>query len=132
MSIRAALVCASLFVALLVDAIPRIAHAGCGFYTAPVQATASAAALPAPVVASVDGGRYLTISFRRPALAAGLTYTVFTADSPAGPWVANAVQVGTAVANGDGTETVVFRDAVPSNEPGRVRRFMKVEVTRAP
>lgn len=92
----------------------------------------SIAALPAPVVKAVDGGRYLTISFRRPVPAVGLTYTVFTADSPAGPWTADAVQAGAAVTNGDGTETVVFRDALPSDEPGRVRRFMKVEVTRSP
>jgi Glycosyl hydrolase family 53 len=94
--------------------------------------SASVAALPAPVVKSVEGGRYLTISFRRPVPAVGLAYTVLTADSPAGPWMADAVQTGVAVANGDGTETVVFRDSLPSDEPGRVRRFMKVEVTRSP
>jgi len=105
-----------------------------GFGTNPKSAdlAASVASLPAPVVKSVDGGRYLTISFHRPVPAVGLTYVVFTADSPAGPWTADAVQSGVATANGDGTETVVFRDALPSDEPGRVRRFMKVEVTRSP
>jgi hypothetical protein len=40
------------------------------------------------------------------------------------------VQVGAAVSNGDGTETITYRDTfVTSNQ---TRRFMRVMVTRTP
>lgn len=54
--------------------------------------------------------------------------TVFTADCLVGPWTVNPVQVGLPVANGAGTETVMFRDSLSGQAP----RFMKVEVTRSP
>jgi Glycosyl hydrolase family 53 len=98
------------------------------FGTNPKSSVMAPSGLPAPALQSLSGNRYLTIAFRRLVPAVGLTYTAFTADSLVGPWTTDAVQVGLPVTNGDGTETVTFRDSLS----GQVRRFMKVGVTRSP
>ncbi len=80
-----------------------------------------------------EGGRsYLTVTFRRPRPATGLVYTVFTAESPAGPWAADAVPLGEPVAEAPDVESVVFRDSQPITAAGSPRRFLRVRVGRAP
>ncbi|MDH4444271.1 MAG: Calx-beta domain-containing protein, partial [Akkermansiaceae bacterium] len=93
---------------------------------------ADSAAAWTTAVQNVSGTNYLTITFRRRTPALDLAYAVqSTADLAAtGTWTANAVQVGTATANGDGTETVTYRDIVASNTAPR--RFLRVSVTRTP
>jgi hypothetical protein len=59
--------------------------------------------------------------------AADLTYTVQNGASANGPWGTTTVQVGSPVSNGDGTETVTFRDSVPIT-PGQ--RFLRLEVVK--
>lgn len=87
--------------------------------------------LSMPVAGRVrDGGiDYLTLTFRRRTAAVGLTYTPLTNGTlpGVGTWTSDAVQVGSAVNNGDGTETVTFRDSVPLTTEGQ--RFMELQVT---
>jgi hypothetical protein len=70
------------------------------------------------------------MTFHERVPAGDLTYTPQTSDSPAGPWNADAVLVGTPVNNGDGTETVTYRDSTPLASPNTLR-FMRVNVTVA-
>jgi len=79
----------------------------------------------------ISGSQYVTITFRRRNPAGDLTYTPQTAASPAGPWTANAVQVGSAVSNGDGTETVTYRDSTPVSLAAPLR-VMRVQVVVGP
>jgi len=93
----------------------------------PRQADASAAWTTA--VQTVGGVDYLTISFRRRAPALDLAYAVHSSADLAA-WSAGPVQVGSAVANGDGTETVTYRDTVAVGSGAR--RFLRVQVNRTP
>ena len=70
-----------------------------------------------------------TLTFRRSLTATDLTYNPQCGPT-IGTWVAATVQVGTPVSNGDGTETVTFRDNVSSTLASR--RFMRLQVTRSP
>lgn len=96
------------------------------------RSNSSSSGVPASAVQNVGGTDYLTLTFKRRAPALDLTYTVQTNDGTlAAPgWLSNAVQVGTAVDHGDGTETVTFRDAAAVSSS--TRRFMRVQITRAP
>ncbi len=93
---------------------------------------ADSAAAWTTAVQNVSGANYLTITFRRRAPALDLAYAVqSTADLAGTPtWTPDAIQVGSATANGDGTETVTYRDAVASD--AAPRRFLRVSVTRTP
>ncbi len=93
---------------------------------------ADSAAAWTTAVQNVSGTNYLTITFRRRAPALDLAYAVqSTADLAGTPtWTPDAVQVGSATPNGDGTETVTYRDAVASD--ATPRRFLRVSVTRTP
>lgn len=92
--------------------------------------TPDAAGLPQSSLVAAASDDYLALTFRRQTNAPELIYTVETNAVLSGAWLGNAVQVGSAVPHGDGTETVVFRDAVPlDNHP---QRFMRVRVTLAP
>jgi CotH kinase protein/Chitobiase/beta-hexosaminidase C-terminal domain/Lamin Tail Domain len=77
-------------------------------------------------------GPYLMITFRRSLSTTVTTFTVEGANSPAGPWVPNSgtpllyPQVGPAVNNGDGSETVTFRDSVTT--PAAPQRHLRVKV----
>ena len=76
-----------------------------------------------------DGQPYLTISYRRNLGATGLNAF---ADSSAGlgTWSLNTgAAVGSPVNNGDGTETVKFRDTVPANGGSGASRFMRLRFT---
>ncbi|MBC8011477.1 MAG: fibronectin type III domain-containing protein [Burkholderiales bacterium] len=78
----------------------------------------------------VDGGQnYLAITFvRLTNPASGITYTPESSADLA-DWSGVPVQVGTAVNNNDGTETVVYRDSLPT--AGNPKRFIRVRVTAA-
>ncbi len=89
-----------------------------------------AVGLPTSSLLAVDLDNYLALTFRRPINAPELIYTVETNAVLSAGWSANAVQVGSPVVHGDGTETVVFRDSLPlANHP---ERFMRVKVTLVP
>ncbi|MBC8012311.1 MAG: hypothetical protein H7067_19690, partial [Burkholderiales bacterium] len=82
-----------------------------------------------PTISTVaDGGQnYLAITFvRLTNPASGITYTPQSSGDLA-DWTGVPVQVGTAVDNGDGTETVVFRDNLPIT--GNAKRFLRVRVS---
>jgi hypothetical protein len=87
------------------------------------------AAVPALSKVNVSGSNYLAITFRRRNPLLDLAYTVQTGASLTS-WGNTAVIVGSAVSNGDGTETVTFRDSVPIT--GATQRFMRVQVQRTP
>lgn len=84
--------------------------------------------LPLASVKNVSGTLYLTLAFRRLG-ASDLQYTPLTSGSLSGGWAANAVQVGAAIPNDDGSETVTYRDSVPY---GSGSRFMRLQVTITP
>jgi uncharacterized delta-60 repeat protein len=90
----------------------------------------SPAGLSQVTIQNIGGVNYLTITFRERTPPGDLTYTPQTSNSAAGPWTANAVLVGTPVNNGDGTETVTYRDSVPFGSSNSLR-FMRVYVTVA-
>ncbi len=92
--------------------------------------TASQTGTPTGTVQSISGSRYLTLTFRRQLAAPELTYTVQTNSTLSDPWTGGAVLVGTPVSNGDGTETVTYRDSIA--QTAAARRFMKLQVTLAP
>ena len=81
-------------------------------------------------IQNISGTNYLTISFRRRTPALDLAYAVQSSGDLTGAWSTDAVQVGSAVSNGDGTETVTYRDSLPANAGSR--RFLRVLVTRTP
>jgi hypothetical protein len=80
---------------------------------------------------TVTGANYLSLTFRRRNPPLDLTYTPVTASSLLGPWTNNTVQVGSAINNGDGTETVTFRDSIPAAPPAS-QRYLRVNVSRTP
>jgi M6 family metalloprotease-like protein/uncharacterized delta-60 repeat protein len=93
--------------------------------------TSSTSGLPTIGKTNVSGSDYLTVTFRRRTPALDLTYTPQTNGTLPGTWQSNAVQVGSAVSNGDGTETVTFRDVTPMGQVGSPTRFLRVRVSRA-
>jgi Glycosyl hydrolase family 26 len=80
---------------------------------------------PAQSLVNVSGADYLALTFRRRAGPSGLKYIVeATGDLLNGPWLPEPVQFGTPADNGDGTETVTFRDIVPTGStPSRFVRL---------
>jgi uncharacterized delta-60 repeat protein len=90
----------------------------------------STTGVPTGAISSVGGVNYLTLTFRRRMPLADLTYTPQTGGAVTGTWNADAVIVGSPVSNGDGTETVTYRDSVP--QPSNAQRFMRVQVQRTP
>lgn len=88
--------------------------------------------LPTAIVQNVGGTNYLTLTFKRRLPLLDLLYTPKTNATLPGTWNADAVQVGSPVNNGDGTETITYRDSVPVNQAGTSRRFMRLEVIRTP
>ena len=90
--------------------------------------TASDFTRPVAGKITIDNLDYATLTFRRRSgTSSGLTYTPLTNGSLPGTWVNDAEQVGGAVNNGDGTETVTYRDVTPLSPGGQ--RFMELQVT---
>lgn len=87
--------------------------------------TASLAALPTSLWRNVSGTEYLALQVRRPIGRTGITYSAEVSGTLTG-WAA-AVQDGTPTANGNGTETVFFRDTVPR---GAAPRFIRLKITQ--
>ncbi len=96
-----------------------------------VRGTTGPAGLSQVTIQNIGGVNYLTITFRERTPPGDLTYTPQTSNAATGPWTANAVLVGTPVNNGDGTETVTYRDSQPFNSSNPLR-FMRVNITVAP
>lgn len=85
---------------------------------------------PAAGVANVSATNYLTLTFRRRVPALDLTYTVQNNDLLGTSWTSSTTIVGTPASNGDGTETVTFRDDTPVS--GTSQRYMRLQIQRAP
>ncbi|HBR93980.1 MAG TPA: hypothetical protein DEA90_07420 [Opitutae bacterium] len=86
-------------------------------------------ALPQVAVQELAGSDYLTITFNRRAPTLDLEYTVQSESELSGDWLGSAVQVGEALNNFDGTETVTYRDTEAVNA-ANVKRFLRVNVSR--
>ncbi len=94
-----------------------------GFDTDPLIVSA----LPIQDTVSIAGALHLTLTFRRRAGTAEINYIVETTDDLVnGPWLSDATQYGASIDNGDGTETVTYRDTVPLDLAGA--RFMRVRI----
>ncbi len=92
--------------------------------------TPDALGLPDSSIVTVGADRFLALTFRRQINAPEISYRVESNSTLAAGWTADAVQVGPATPNGDGTETVVFRDILSLD--GHSERFMRVRITLAP
>ena len=81
----------------------------------------------------LNGDTYLALTYRRPNAAAGIDYRVFTATTPAGPWLDNALPVGTPVQDGAGQWWTV-RAPIPLAPAGSLpaTQFLRLGVTRVP
>jgi hypothetical protein len=88
----------------------------------------STAQRPAQGIVNVAGTNYLALTFRRRTGASGVsTLAEATSDLITSPWLPDPVQFGTSADNGDGTETVTFRDIIPlGSAPAR---FLRLRVT---
>lgn len=87
---------------------------------------------PAAAVEAVDGGTYLTLTFKRPAPApAGITYAVESSTSLTGAptWQAGVTVPGYPVNNGNGVETLKVRAATPVS--ASAQGFIRLRVTRS-
>ena len=77
---------------------------------------------------AMDGasGPYLTLQFRRSLTAQGVTFAVDTADNLANWSLGASVQIGAAINNGDGTETLSYRDLIPTSSG--TQRFIRLRI----
>lgn len=95
-----------------------------GFGTNPLAASQP----PTQGIVNISGSDYLTLTFRRRIGPSGASYVVEAiSDIANGTWLPQPVQLGTPADNGDGTETVTFRDIIPL---GSVPvRFLRLRVS---
>ena len=91
---------------------------------------ASTAGTPVTAIQTINGFKYLTLTFRRSPAATDLTYTPQSGGA-LNLWNGTPVQVGTPISNADGTQTVTFRDSVPITRT-TPQRFIRLQVTRTP
>ncbi len=96
-----------------------------------VRGSTGPAGLSVVGVQNIGGTNYLTITFRERTPVGDLTYTPQASATADFASPTSAVLVGTPANNGDGTQTVVYRDTVPVGA-GNPLRFMRVVVTVAP
>lgn len=76
----------------------------------------------------ISGADYLALTFRRRMAPSDVNCIVeATSDLIHGPWLPQTVQLGAPIANGDGTETVTFRDMIPTGSV--TSRFLRLRVT---
>ena len=80
----------------------------------------------------MDGasGPFLTLSFRRSASVQSTTFTPEVTGTLGGTWLSgggNVLQLGTSISNNDGTNTLRFRDTVPTSNA--LQRHMRLRVT---
>jgi hypothetical protein len=81
--------------------------------------------LPVGAITNVNGTNYLTLKFQRPSGRLWILYAV-EASGYLTAWAA-AVQLGAPVPNGDGTETLTFRDTMPVVDA--THRFLRLKIT---
>ena len=101
-------------------------------YSANLGAKASAlGAVPTVGLQTVEGNRYLTLSYRKATAPTDLTFTMQLNDGNLSPetWTPGGVLLGPPVLNGDGTQTFTMRDTVPFS-PLIKGRFMRLRVSR--
>ena len=91
---------------------------------------ANATGTPTTAIQTINGSQYLTLTFRRSPTATDLIYTPQSGGSIS-VWNGTPVQVGTAINNTDGTQTVTFRDSVPITD-ATPQRFIRLQITRTP
>jgi hypothetical protein len=97
-----------------------------GLGTHPLNASQSQQ--PFQAIIPAEGGNHLSLTFRRRPGESGVSYLVeATGDLVTGSWLPQPVQHGAAVDNGDGTETVTFRDTIPMD--GAASRFLRLRVS---
>jgi hypothetical protein len=84
------------------------------------------AQLPAAGIANVAGDDYMTLSFRRRKPGSDVIYRAMVS-SDLNTWSEVTTISGTPVDNGDGTETVTFRDTLRITDAPR--RFMRLVVS---
>jgi Glycosyl hydrolase family 26 len=88
----------------------------------------SSAQLPTQGIVNVSNEDYLALTFRRLTGSHGATMIVEANDSLLpGNWMPTPVSFSQPVDNGDGTETITFRDTVPIRSAPK--RFMRLRVT---
>jgi uncharacterized delta-60 repeat protein len=85
---------------------------------------------PVAAVVRIGATPYLTLSFRRWIASDDLLYEVQSAPAPGGPWTTDAVSYGQPQPNGDGTETVTYRDLQPADAASR--RCLRLRVSLTP
>ena len=86
---------------------------------------------PQQSIVTTGGADYLALTFRRRIGSTDISYVVeATSDLTSGPWLAGPVQLGSPVDNGDGTETVTYRDLVPT--ASTTTRFLRLRMTHSP
>ena len=97
-----------------------------GLGTEPLEPSTSEQ--PTQGMTNVSGAEYLTLTFRRRIGASDLSYVVeSTGDLVLGPWMPDPVPFGLPADNGDGTETVTFRDIIPLG--GVPARFLRLRMS---
>ncbi len=108
------------------DGLPNLAEYALGLD--PTKSSASS--LPRSAVETVDGNKYLTLTFTRPAPnPANVADAVETAsDLASGAWTAGTMVTGYPINNGNGTETCKMRGANPVGST--TRGFIRLKVTR--
>jgi hypothetical protein len=84
---------------------------------------------PSGAIQTVNGQPYLGLTFRRLLLAHEVDYTVEVSSNLVN-WLATTQQVGSAILNADGFQTVTYRDTEPVFAQGA--RFMRLRITRLP
>lgn len=92
--------------------------------------TPDAASSPTSSTVNISGSNYLALTFRRKVPALDLAYTVQNSGAPGGAWATTTIPVGSPTNNGDGTETVTFRDDIPL--AGTIRRLLRLQIQRTP
>jgi hypothetical protein len=79
---------------------------------------------------NISGSNYLTLTFRRRTPALDLAYTVQNSGALGTTWTSTTTLVGSPASNGDGTETVTFRDNTPISLA--TQRFLRLQIVRTP
>jgi hypothetical protein len=88
------------------------------------QFTTNATGLPIGGIQTIAGTNYLVLTVKRPIGRVAISYLAEVSNDLLN-W-SPAVLSGTPGNNGDGTETLTFRDTVPANGPGP--RFIRLKV----
>ena len=120
------------------DGVPNLLEVASG--TSPIDGD-SRVALPEGTIMEASGSDYMMLTYRRLAGGSGitgvnytvngLTYTVEYDGDLMPPWSSGSVvQVGDAVNNGDGTETVTVR--LPAPVDAETKQFMRLRVIPSP